>query len=175
MASPIPVLPLVASMTVCPGFRLPLRSASSMTPSARRSLTDPIGLNASIFTYKLTCAGASFLIFTTGVWPIVSRMLSNLFLERSIGRLPLHRRTTGHLDPQYSAPGDAPQRCNLGRARRVQRVGFVGRTGMLRSHIAATHDLQPDRIERREQLRSWPQAQALRKVREDHPALTPRL
>src|SRR5437588_7654325 len=65
-----------------------------MTPSARRSLTDPIGLNASILTYSFTCAGASLLILTTGVWPIVSRMLSNLFLQRSMGWLPLQRLAT---------------------------------------------------------------------------------
>src|SRR5262245_33626921 len=49
-----------------------------MMPSASRSLTDPIGLNASIFTYRLTCGGASLLIRTTGVLPMVPRMLSNL-------------------------------------------------------------------------------------------------
>src|SRR5262245_23025327 len=49
-----------------------------MIPSASRSLTDPIGLKASIFTYRLTCGGASLLIRTTGVLPMVPRMLSNL-------------------------------------------------------------------------------------------------
>src|SRR6266404_5100252 len=83
MASPIPVLPLVASTTVCPGLSRPVRSASSMTPRAKRSLTDPIGLKASNLTYRATCAGASFFILTTGVRPIVSRMLSNRFLARA--------------------------------------------------------------------------------------------
>src|SRR6266446_114566 len=83
MASPIPVLPLVASTTVCPGLSCPVRSASSMTPRANRSLTDPIGLKASNLTYRATCAGASFFILTTGVRPIVSRMLSNRFLARA--------------------------------------------------------------------------------------------
>src|ERR1700732_122151 len=83
MASPIRVLPLVASTTVCPGLSRPVRSASSMTPRAKRSLTDPMGLKASILTYRATCAGASFLILTTGVRPIVSRMLSNRFLARA--------------------------------------------------------------------------------------------
>src|SRR5688572_20221388 len=76
MASPMPVFPLVASMTVCLGFSFPVRSASSMTPRARRSFTEPSGLNASIFTKRLTLAGASLLIFTTGVLPTVSRMLA---------------------------------------------------------------------------------------------------
>jgi hypothetical protein len=43
MARPIPVFPLVASITVCPGFSSPDLSAASMTPSANRSLTDPTG------------------------------------------------------------------------------------------------------------------------------------
>ena len=50
IASPMPVLPLVASMTVWPGLSVPLRSASSMMPSASRSFTEPSGLNASILT-----------------------------------------------------------------------------------------------------------------------------
>ena len=55
-----------------------MRSASSMTPRARRSLTEPRGLNASIFTKRFTSGGESLPILTTGVFPIVSRMLSNL-------------------------------------------------------------------------------------------------
>src|SRR5215475_11610582 len=78
MASPMPVLPLVASMTVCPGLSCPDCSAASMTPSARRSFTDPRGLKASILTKRLILAGASLLIFTIGVLPTVSRMLRNL-------------------------------------------------------------------------------------------------
>ena len=74
MASPMPVLPLVASITVCPGFSWPAFSAASMTPSARRSLTEPSGLKASILTNRLAPAGASRLIRTTGVLPTVSRM-----------------------------------------------------------------------------------------------------
>src|SRR5882724_10466569 len=74
----MPVLPLVASITVCPGFSSPDFSAASITPSARRSFTEPSGLNASILTNRFTPAGASLLIRTTGVLPIVPRMLSNL-------------------------------------------------------------------------------------------------
>jgi hypothetical protein len=47
MARPMPVLPLVASITVWPGFKAPLFSAASMTPSASRSFTEPSGLKAS--------------------------------------------------------------------------------------------------------------------------------
>src|SRR5437660_925313 len=46
-----------------------------MTPIARRSFTDPSGLNASILTKMLTPAGARRLMRATGVLPIVSMML----------------------------------------------------------------------------------------------------
>jgi hypothetical protein len=50
MASPMPVLPLVASTTVWPGFSAPLRSPVSMMLSAMRSFTDDAGLKNSAFT-----------------------------------------------------------------------------------------------------------------------------
>src|SRR5215510_12672071 len=81
MASPMPVLPLVASITVCPGLSSPDCSAASITPSASRSLTEPSGLKASILTKRLTPCGASLLIRTTGVWPTVSRMFLNLLIR----------------------------------------------------------------------------------------------
>ena len=82
MARPMPVLPLVASMTVWPGFSAPDFSAASITPSARRSLTEPSGLKASTLTYRFTPAGARRLMRTTGVLPIVSRMLEYRFAMR---------------------------------------------------------------------------------------------
>src|SRR5207253_5419145 len=84
MASPMPVLPLVASATVCPGLSAPDRSASSMMPSASRSFTDPNGLKASILTYRFKFGGAMLLIFTTGVLPTVSRMLANLVISPGV-------------------------------------------------------------------------------------------
>ena len=84
MASPMPVLPLVASMTVCPGLSSPDFSAASMTPSARRSLTEPSGLKASILTNRFTPGGASRLILTTGVLPTVSRILWNFRPMRAL-------------------------------------------------------------------------------------------
>ncbi len=75
MARAMPVLPEVASTTVWPGFSSPRRSASSMMPMASRSLTEASGLKASTFTYMSMPRGASLLIFTTGVRPMVSRML----------------------------------------------------------------------------------------------------
>ncbi len=76
MASAMPVLPEVASTTVCPGLSRPLRSASSMMPIARRSLTEESGLKNSHFTYIVTCFGAARWMRTIGVRPIVPRMLS---------------------------------------------------------------------------------------------------
>ncbi len=76
MASAMPVLPDVASTTVWPGCSAPLRSASSMMAIARRSFTDDSGLKYSHLTYIVTCEGASLLMRTMGVRPIVCRMLS---------------------------------------------------------------------------------------------------
>src|SRR5712692_2151269 len=47
MARPIPVLPLVGSITVAPGLSTPRRSASSSMASAMRSFTLPPGLSDS--------------------------------------------------------------------------------------------------------------------------------
>src|SRR5512146_3032555 len=77
MARPMPVLPLVASTTVCPGFNVPLRSADSMTLSASRSFTEDAGLNASAFTYIRAPFGAILLTRMHGVFPTVSNTLSN--------------------------------------------------------------------------------------------------
>src|SRR5205085_4642581 len=84
----MPVLPLVASITVWPGFSSPDFSAASITPNARRSFTEPSGLNASILTNRFTCAGASLLMRTTGVLPTVPRIESNFamsFLLSALG------------------------------------------------------------------------------------------
>src|SRR5690606_18764111 len=85
MARPMPVLPLVASTTVMPGLSTPRRSASSMTPRARRSFTEESGLKASTFTYISTPSGARRLMRTTGVLPTVERMLSWMAMGVSEG------------------------------------------------------------------------------------------
>src|SRR4051812_39542019 len=54
MARPMPVLPLVASMTVWPGLSSPDASAALMTPRASRSFTEPSGLKVSTFTHRFT-------------------------------------------------------------------------------------------------------------------------
>src|SRR5258705_293036 len=65
MASEIPVLPEVASTTVCPGLSSPRRSASSMMAIARRSFTEPNGLKNSHFTYIVTPWGTRVLEYAT--------------------------------------------------------------------------------------------------------------
>src|SRR3954467_2373920 len=72
----MPVLPLVASITVWPGLSAPLFSAASMIPTASRSLTEPIGFIASTFTYSSTSFGPSRRTRTTGVRPTVWMMSS---------------------------------------------------------------------------------------------------
>src|SRR3954447_4865581 len=104
MASPIPVFPLVASTTVCPGFSFPVRSASSITPRASRSFTDPSGLNASTFTYRFTSGGASRLIRTTGVLPTVFVMFANLLIPLTSECRQLYRCDSAHL-PENDKPG----------------------------------------------------------------------
>jgi hypothetical protein len=47
MASPTPVLPLVPSTIVPPGFNRPSRSACSMIGKPMRSFTEPPGLKKS--------------------------------------------------------------------------------------------------------------------------------
>src|ERR1700704_5309657 len=79
----MPVLPEVASTTVMPGLSSPAFSAASMTPSARRSLTEPSGLKASILTNRLMPFGPNLLMRTTGVLPMVPKILSNFAIETS--------------------------------------------------------------------------------------------
>jgi hypothetical protein len=49
--------------------------------------------------------------------------------------------------PVTIARRKTPERCHLGGARRVQRIGFIGRAPMHRPHIAAIQDLQSRRAE----------------------------
>ena len=62
--------------TQLPGSSVPRRSASSMIAIARRSFTEDSGLKNSHFTYIVVPAGASRLILTIGVRPMVPKMLS---------------------------------------------------------------------------------------------------
>ncbi len=76
MASAMPVLPEVASITVCPGLSAPRASASSISAMARRSFTEESGLKNSHLAYSVTLDGASRWMRTMGVRPMVPRMLS---------------------------------------------------------------------------------------------------
>jgi hypothetical protein len=71
IASEMPVLPDVGSRIVCPGRMSPLSSASSIIDRATRSLTDPVGLNDSIFAQIRTPGlGDSRRSSTSGVLPM---------------------------------------------------------------------------------------------------------
>ena len=74
-ARPIPVLPLVGSMMVAPGLRIPFSSASRIISLAILSLTLPAGLKYSSFANTLALRSNSFSIFfssRSGVPPMSS-------------------------------------------------------------------------------------------------------
>ena len=73
MASPMPVLPLVASITILSGVSSPDRSPASIMQSAARSLMEPPGFRYSSFARILT-RGFGFMrrISTSGVRPMAS-------------------------------------------------------------------------------------------------------
>ena len=72
----MPVLPLVGSMIVPPGWRWPSFSAASIIASAMRSLIDPPGFERSDFT-QTSDSGNSFDRRTCGVLPIVLWGIAN--------------------------------------------------------------------------------------------------
>src|SRR4249919_588356 len=82
-------------MMVSPGFSSPLASASSTMAIASRSFTDPPGLNDSALVNSVTLGGAIRCRRTTGVWPMVSRMLSWIVMVGSCGK----RRVVNAKDP----------------------------------------------------------------------------
>src|SRR5205085_11453536 len=147
MARPMPVLPLVASITVWPGFSLPVRSASSMTPSAKRSLTEPSGLKASILTNRFASGGASLPILTTGVFPTVSRIFANLAMPPPLqcpaatGRHSLVLRRLGDRDRRL-APQHQPIKVAL-LVHVVIRVGLVEDAAVVPHHHVAIAPLVP--------------------------------
>src|ERR1700754_2463299 len=77
----MPVLPDVGSMSVVlPGLMRPSRSAARIIAAPMRSLIEHIGLNDSSLT-RTSAAPAAGRRFkrTSGVWPMVSRMLLLIF------------------------------------------------------------------------------------------------
>jgi hypothetical protein len=90
IASPMPVLPDVPSTIVPPGLRRPAFSASSIIVTAMRSLIELPGLKVS--TLASTVASVTPLVIalirTSGVRPIVSRMLPQMpELEAVTGKI----------------------------------------------------------------------------------------
>src|SRR6478752_3782917 len=78
MASEMPVLPLVGSITVQPGFSRPSASAAATIANAARSLIDPVGLRSSSFAHRRTSgAGDNRGNPTRGVPPTASTSESN--------------------------------------------------------------------------------------------------
>jgi hypothetical protein len=76
IASAIPVLPDVGSMSVWPGSIAPSASAASIIAFATRSLTEPVGLRPSSFAKIRTVGlGESLGSSTSGVLPTASMML----------------------------------------------------------------------------------------------------
>ena len=75
------MLPDVPSMMVPPGLSSPARSASSIILTAMRSLIELPGLNVSSFarTVAFTSPLVMRLMRTIGVWPMASRIVSQIF------------------------------------------------------------------------------------------------
>ena len=73
--SAIPVFPDVGSIITLPSFNKPSLSAASIIPKAALSLTLPLKLNFSSFTYTSAIFSSLKLTFTTGVFPIKSSKL----------------------------------------------------------------------------------------------------
>ena len=81
MAKPMPVLPLVGSIRVAPGFSMPCFSASSIMLEHIRSLTLPPGFrDSSLANMTASNPWVSLLSRIRGVLPIVSNTLFFVFV-----------------------------------------------------------------------------------------------
>jgi hypothetical protein len=81
MARPTPVLPLVGSTIVPPGFSHPLRSASSIIRIPMRSFTEPPGLSiSSLAATGVRTPSVTRLSRTRGVCPSASMTFSRMSL-----------------------------------------------------------------------------------------------
>ena len=106
----MPVLPDVPSMIVPPGLSRPARSASSIILIAIRSLMELPGLKVSIFarTVPLITPRVMRLMRTSGVLPIASRMVSQIFFtSQSIPVDHFLRLATGGAEPVEPARDSA--------------------------------------------------------------------
>ena len=78
-ASPMPVLPLVGSIRVAPGFKSPLASRAAIMDTPIRSFTLEVGLKNSSLASTVATGFSSAVRLgrrTSGVSPMVSMMLS---------------------------------------------------------------------------------------------------
>src|SRR5438045_6655716 len=91
MASPMPVLPDVPSTIVPPGFSRPARSASSIIFTAMRSLIELPGLKVSILasTVASVTPFVIALMRTSGVWPMVSRIVLQMRMPAAEDTVPI--------------------------------------------------------------------------------------
>src|SRR5437016_7914195 len=102
IASATPMFPEVGSTMVPPGFSNPLRSASSTTASAIRSLTLRPGLHASTFAQTVApTPTVTWLSRMRGVLPTASRTLDKIL---DIGFSPKCQLCCEILDLQSSCP-----------------------------------------------------------------------
>src|SRR4051812_5747168 len=86
----MPVLPLVGSTMVPPGFSLPSRSAASMMREAMRSFEDPPGLRYSTLARIVGASPAvTLLSLTSGVLPMRSRTVLAYFMV-----VPIYQRAS---------------------------------------------------------------------------------
>src|SRR6478752_1931703 len=98
MASEMPVLPLVGSMTVQPGRKRPSASAAATIASAGRSLMEPVGFRSSSLAHNRTEGdGDSRGRPTSGVPPTASI------------RLPYRAMRSVAADCELGATGDGRQ------------------------------------------------------------------
>src|SRR6185295_9515506 len=120
MARPWPVLPLVGSMIVPPGFSRPARSAASIIGRPMRSFTDPPGLSISSFARMSGCrsTGPRSRVTrdkrTRGVSPTRSTIDSAYCIRARI--------TRSAAPPSEEQPGQVAQ--PAGAIRRVDRRGM---------------------------------------------------
>ena len=73
--------------------------------------------------------------------PVTVRILVSSFLAPQLAVHHAVLRLADH---------EAPKRCQLRRARGVERIGFVRHLGMMRTDIHSSRDLQPRRVESRQ-------------------------
>src|SRR5215467_16210556 len=140
-ASDEPVLPPVYSTTSWPGRRRPSASAASIIARAIRSLYEPVGLAASIFTHtSAQSSSASCASRTTGVAPIAESPPD---------------RSTCNLHPACTAAASYPdQPAGCERCRRPQTLPpmLISTGTVTQTRGASAYADYPDRDGRRRDL-----------------------